>query len=183
VFKGEDFYGNKYYEAPRGERGKYLKTHRWMEPAPSADLSDEEFSKLPWKEQARIVEDRQDVALREVPPEWESWMRGRRTQTPSLQEQARSARIALRAKGLFPEKANDDSASSTAATSTGKSAEEVRKDSVTGLSFPMYEDLEIQAGEELSSEEKQRRVQYAMDESRRAAIDDDSEFVPPGAKK
>ena len=46
VFKGEDFYGNKYYEAPREDNGKYLKTRRWMEPAQASDVSDEEFDKL-----------------------------------------------------------------------------------------------------------------------------------------
>ena len=46
VFKGEDFYGNRYYEAPRDNDGKYLKYRRWMEPAQAAEVSDEEFEKL-----------------------------------------------------------------------------------------------------------------------------------------
>jgi len=191
VFKGEDFYGNKYYEAPREDNGKYLKTRRWMEPAQASDVSDEEFDKLPWKEQVKIIEARQDAAVVEVPPEWESWLRGRRPQTPSLQEQARSARIALKARGLFPDHKGSDAASSAASSSTlssvhsaGKSAEEVRKESVTGLSFPVYEDMEVAAGEELTPEERQRRIRYSKDSAEASEnVDDDSEYVPPGARK
>ena len=124
-----------------------------------------------------VVSKRQDVAVNEVPPEWESWLRGRRSQTPSLQEQARSARVALKAKGLFPEQTSQQ----PAVHSSGKSAEEVRKDSVTGLSFPVYEDLEVIPGEELTPEDRQRRIELSKKEE--GSQSDDEEYVPPGAKK
>ena len=125
-----------------------------------------------------VIVKRQETAVMEVPPEWESWMRGRRPQTPSLQEQARSARVALKAKGLFTEKETQTPA---AVHSSGKTAEEIRKDSVTGLSFPVYEDLEVTPGEELSPAERKRRIARSkVDEGDQR---EGTEYVPPGAKR
>ena len=125
------------------------------------------------------MSDRQDAAVQDVPPEWESWLRGRRTQIPSLQEQARSARIALKAKGLIPDKAEKETTPEV--HSTGKTAEEVRKESVTGLSFPVYEDLEVIPGEELTPAERKKRI--LMSKSAEAKNDAESEYVPPGVKE
>ena len=124
-----------------------------------------------------VFSKRQDAAVLEVPPEWESWLRGRRPQVPTLQEQARSARIALKAKGLFPDKMEAQSN----VHSDGKTADEVRKDSVTGISFPVYEDMEVNPGEELTSVE--RRMRIVMSKVDEKAGDGDKEYVPPGAKK
>ena len=45
-FKGEDLYGNRYYEAPRVDSGRYLKTHRWMEPGTLEEVQDDDFDGL-----------------------------------------------------------------------------------------------------------------------------------------
>ena len=109
-------------------------------------------------------------------------------------------RIALKAKGLFPEKGTEADASSSSLTatahSTGKTAEEVRKESVTGLSFPVYEEMEVSAGEELTDEQRRKRILYSKDRAKVSSLsadddgdgvkendDDDAEYVPPGARK
>ena len=53
-FKGEDYFGNKYYEIPASAARGKAKTSRWFEP--------------PEKENHE----------QEVTAEWEAWLRGRR---------------------------------------------------------------------------------------------------------
>ena len=55
VFMGEDFHGNKYYEAPRGESGSYLKIRRWMEPP--EEITDDDYEGLGNREQLKVVRD------------------------------------------------------------------------------------------------------------------------------
>ena len=157
-----------------------------------------------WKVQNEILESRRDAAVDGIPPEWESWMRGRRANPPSLQEQARSARVLLKAQGKFRvDKTAATAAAEAAATTaaaeetteppsstsfpsvhtTGKTTEEVRKDSVTGLSYPVYEDFEVTPGEEMTPEDRRKRVQMSAKDKAEVKADDDAAFVPPTAKR
>ena len=129
-------------------------------------------------------------------------MRGRRANPPSLQEQARSARVLLKAQGKFRVDKTAATAAAEAATTaaaeettappsstsfpsvhtTGKTTEEVRKDSVTGLSYPVYEDFEVTPGEEMTPEDRRKRVQMSAKDKAEVKADD-AAFVPPTVKR
>ena len=124
-------------------------------------------------------------------------MRGRRANPPSLQEQARSARILLKAQGKFNVDKTAEAATTAAAEAatappstsfpsvhtTGKTTEEVRKDSVTGLSYPVYEDFEVTPGEEMTPEDRRKRVQWSAKDKAEVKTEDDAAFVPPTVKR
>lgn len=59
---GSDYFGNKYYEIPTNPSIGKNKASRWFEPPEKEDF------------------------MQEMPAEWESWLRGRRKQTPSEDE-------------------------------------------------------------------------------------------------
>lgn len=59
---GSDYFGTKYYEIPADPSVGKRKASRWFEPKDKEDFS------------------------QEMPAEWESWLRGRRSQPPTEEE-------------------------------------------------------------------------------------------------
>lgn len=69
-YKGQDNFGNKYYEIPADPQRGRRKTARWFEPS---------------------VKDTYD---QEISGEWESWLRNRRAEPPTEEEVTRNLAIA-----------------------------------------------------------------------------------------
>lgn len=113
-FKGQDNFGNKYYEIPADPQRGRRKTARWFEP-PEKDNYGQEIS-----------------------GEWESWLRGRRTEPPTEEEVARNLAIAALKK-------------KNAALLEGKAdiqrGHKIEIQDEKGIgSFPKYDEFEIMPG-------------------------------------
>lgn len=68
-FIGTDYFGNKFYEIPANPSIGKRKASRWFEPPQKEDFQNE------------------------MSAEWESWLRGRRTQAPTEEEVLRNYAI------------------------------------------------------------------------------------------
>lgn len=66
---GSDYFGNKYYEIPANPSVGSRKPRRWFEPTT------------------------QDDFMQEMPAEWESWLRGRRSKPPTEDEMMKNLAI------------------------------------------------------------------------------------------
>jgi len=61
-FRGEDYFGNKYYEVPADPQAGKRRPERWFQPVQKENYG------------------------QELPGEWESWLRGRRKEPPTEEE-------------------------------------------------------------------------------------------------
>lgn len=110
--KGTDYMGNKYYEIPKTDNTR--RTERWFTPINKDDFE------------------------QEVPAEWESWLRFRRSDPPTEEEVLRNYNLMLSKK----QKAAELEAQYR--VETGQPV--LEKPKKGRESFPVYEDYEIQPG-------------------------------------
>lgn len=110
--KGADYMGNKYYEIPKSDGRR--RTERWFTPVNKEDFE------------------------QEIPAEWESWLRFRRSDPPTEEEVLSNYNLMLSKK---------QKAAELEAKYRVESGQPVLENPKKGKeSFPVYKDYEIQPG-------------------------------------